>query len=273
MLTPLVDAYKIASGDNAFLPLLERRRPPASRWCVSTGASDLDEAVARGGPRPRATGRRADHDGDLAVLHCVSALSGAARGSATSRDPAARRTSSTPPSAIPITCSASRPRLRPWRSARASSKSTSRSTSTTRLSRSPAVGRSRRDARAGRARPGGRADARRRRERRCSLREANVPAIRRSIAAAADLRRRPRAAAADLIWLRPGDRPAPGRGARADRTALRPRGAAASRSRRATSSNHVHVRHRRLRRHARIDDRARSTCLAALRTARPGRAA
>jgi N,N'-diacetyllegionaminate synthase len=72
MLTPLVDALKIASGDITFAPLLDAAAATRKPMVISTGAADLDEAVAAVG-RVRAHWARANHDGDLAVLHCVSA--------------------------------------------------------------------------------------------------------------------------------------------------------------------------------------------------------
>ncbi|MEZ5100180.1 MAG: N-acetylneuraminate synthase family protein [Thermoleophilia bacterium] len=71
-LAPLVDAFKVASGDNDFLPLLDaiaRTRKPV---IVSSGMSTLAtiEASAR---RVRATWAELGHHGELAVLHCVSA--------------------------------------------------------------------------------------------------------------------------------------------------------------------------------------------------------
>ncbi|MDX6650821.1 MAG: hypothetical protein QOJ97_2772 [Solirubrobacteraceae bacterium] len=67
LLAPLVDAYKIASGDNDFLPLLERVGASGKPVIVSTGLVDLEgaraarDAVARAGAP------------DVAVLHAVTA--------------------------------------------------------------------------------------------------------------------------------------------------------------------------------------------------------
>lgn len=72
MLTPLVDAIKIASGDITFLPLLDAAAATRKPVVLSTGASTLDEAAAAIA-RVRAVWQKAGHRGDLAVLHCVSA--------------------------------------------------------------------------------------------------------------------------------------------------------------------------------------------------------
>jgi N,N'-diacetyllegionaminate synthase len=64
-LAPLVWAYKIASGDNDFVPLLERVARSGKPVIVSTGASDLAD-VDRTASTLRAAKR-------LAMLHCVSA--------------------------------------------------------------------------------------------------------------------------------------------------------------------------------------------------------
>jgi sialic acid synthase SpsE len=64
MLEPLVDAYKIASGDNDFVPLLERVAASDKPVIVSSGLSDLaqiERAVAHFEGR------------ELAVLQCTSA--------------------------------------------------------------------------------------------------------------------------------------------------------------------------------------------------------
>jgi sialic acid synthase SpsE len=64
MLEPLVDAYKIASGDNDFVPLLDRVAASGKPVILSTGLSDLEGAK-----------RAAAHfEGrELAVLQCTSA--------------------------------------------------------------------------------------------------------------------------------------------------------------------------------------------------------
>lgn len=70
-LEPLVDAYKIASGDNDFYPLIQtvcRKKKPI---IVSTGLADLDH-VKTMVAFIREQWRAVDHAGTLAVLHCVS---------------------------------------------------------------------------------------------------------------------------------------------------------------------------------------------------------
>ncbi len=69
MLRPLVDAYKIASGDITFVPLLEAVADSGLPVIVSTGASTLlevERAVTVLSARETAFGDR------LALLHCVS---------------------------------------------------------------------------------------------------------------------------------------------------------------------------------------------------------
>ena len=66
-LEPLVDAYKIASGDNDFVPLLDRVADTGRPMIVSTGLLDLDEVRALA---ERLAERRGSRDG-LALLHCV----------------------------------------------------------------------------------------------------------------------------------------------------------------------------------------------------------
>jgi len=72
MLTPLVDAIKIASGDITFLPLLDAAAATGKPMVLSTGASTLDETAAAV-TRVRDRWRQAGHHGELGVLHCVSA--------------------------------------------------------------------------------------------------------------------------------------------------------------------------------------------------------
>lgn len=62
-LEPLVDAFKIASGDIDFFPLLERIDGFGKPVVVSTGQSELDDVDAAVGTFARST---------VAVLHCVS---------------------------------------------------------------------------------------------------------------------------------------------------------------------------------------------------------
>jgi sialic acid synthase SpsE len=66
-LEPLVDAYKIASGDNDFVPLLERVADSGKPMVVSTGLLELDGVRALA---DRLAERRGTRD-DLAFLHCV----------------------------------------------------------------------------------------------------------------------------------------------------------------------------------------------------------
>ena len=70
-LEPLVDAYKIASGDNDFFPLIARVCETGRPLLVSTGLTDLAgvlRTTALIGERWRAGGI----DGELGLLHCVS---------------------------------------------------------------------------------------------------------------------------------------------------------------------------------------------------------
>jgi len=67
VLEPLVDAYKIASGDNDFVALLERVAAAGMPVVVSTGVSDLGQS------RRAVELLRAGGASDVAALHCVSA--------------------------------------------------------------------------------------------------------------------------------------------------------------------------------------------------------
>jgi N,N'-diacetyllegionaminate synthase len=70
-LEPLLDAYKIASGDNDFFPLIEkvaRTRKPA---VVSTGVSDVSQIDATVGFL-RDQWKSHGITGELGLLHCVS---------------------------------------------------------------------------------------------------------------------------------------------------------------------------------------------------------
>lgn len=72
MLEPLVDAFKIASGDITFVPLLRQVAATGKPLIVSTGAStvaDIEAAIEC----VRTTWRSQGVKGDLALLHCVSA--------------------------------------------------------------------------------------------------------------------------------------------------------------------------------------------------------
>lgn len=72
MLEPLVDAVKIASGDVTFTPLLDAAAATRKPLIVSSGAATVDEVTAAV-RRIRDEWRRMNHDGQLGVLHCVSA--------------------------------------------------------------------------------------------------------------------------------------------------------------------------------------------------------
>jgi sialic acid synthase SpsE len=71
VLEPLVDAYKVASGDNNFYPLLDRIASTQKPVLVSTGISDLRQVQATV-QRIRDAWRPSDASPGLAVLHCVS---------------------------------------------------------------------------------------------------------------------------------------------------------------------------------------------------------
>jgi sialic acid synthase SpsE len=66
LLEPLVDAFKIASGDNDFMPLLERVGRSGRPVICSSGVSEL-ETVRRAVDALERAGA-----GDVAVLHCTS---------------------------------------------------------------------------------------------------------------------------------------------------------------------------------------------------------
>lgn len=71
MLEPLVDAYKIASGDNDFLPLIEKVAHTGKPVIISSGVStfaQIETAVAT----VRRIWRASEHAGELGVLQCVS---------------------------------------------------------------------------------------------------------------------------------------------------------------------------------------------------------
>jgi len=71
-LEPLVDAYKIASGDNTFYPLLDAVAATGKPLLISSGVSDLD-ILDRAAARVNAVWQRTGVTGSLAFLHCVSA--------------------------------------------------------------------------------------------------------------------------------------------------------------------------------------------------------
>lgn len=70
-LEPMVDAYKIASGDNNFFPLLTRVAATGKPVIVSSGVSELSD-VAAAADAIRAEWRARATDGSLVILHCVS---------------------------------------------------------------------------------------------------------------------------------------------------------------------------------------------------------
>lgn len=69
-LTPLVPAFKIASGDNNFLPLIDVVAQTGKPIILSTGLLGLDEVEATKA-RIQGTWARASTQPELAVLHCV----------------------------------------------------------------------------------------------------------------------------------------------------------------------------------------------------------
>ena len=70
-LEPLVDAFKIASGDNTFFPLIARVADTGKPMILSTGLSDL-ELIRRTVAFIQARPGRSRIPEQLAVLHCVS---------------------------------------------------------------------------------------------------------------------------------------------------------------------------------------------------------
>jgi N,N'-diacetyllegionaminate synthase len=68
LLEPLVDGYKIASGDNDFFPLLERVAHTGKPVVVSAGLVDVEGARAA-----KEALERGDDNADVAVLHAVTA--------------------------------------------------------------------------------------------------------------------------------------------------------------------------------------------------------
>ena len=71
-LTPLVDAIKVASGDNDFVPLLRSVCATEKPLVVSTGLTDL-ELCKRIAELVHREWESHGHQGELALLHCVSA--------------------------------------------------------------------------------------------------------------------------------------------------------------------------------------------------------
>ncbi|MBI4343019.1 MAG: N-acetylneuraminate synthase family protein [Candidatus Omnitrophica bacterium] len=70
-LEPLVDAFKIASGDNTFYPLIERVVRSGKPLIVSTGLSDTEQ-VRRTVEFIRTRQRTQGYSAAWALLHCVS---------------------------------------------------------------------------------------------------------------------------------------------------------------------------------------------------------
>ncbi len=70
-LEPLVAAYKIASGDNTFRPLLQAVAETGKPVIVSTGLADLEE-IAAAKATIEAVWRKCRVRQELALLHCVS---------------------------------------------------------------------------------------------------------------------------------------------------------------------------------------------------------
>lgn len=72
MLAPLVPAYKIASGDNDFTPLLEKVAATSKPIVLSTGMTELPD-VERAKDAIEAVWRKNGSDPGLVLLHCASA--------------------------------------------------------------------------------------------------------------------------------------------------------------------------------------------------------
>lgn len=69
-LTTIVDALKIASGDNTFWPLIEGCAESGKPMIISTGISGRAE-IQEAADRVSAVWSAKGHEGDLALLHCV----------------------------------------------------------------------------------------------------------------------------------------------------------------------------------------------------------
>jgi N,N'-diacetyllegionaminate synthase len=72
LLDPLVPAFKIASGDNDFMPLLRRVAATGKPVLLSTGMADM-AAVCAAVAELEAAWRKHGHSSALVLLHCVSA--------------------------------------------------------------------------------------------------------------------------------------------------------------------------------------------------------
>ncbi len=70
-LRDMVDAFKIASGDNNFYPLLAEVACTGKPVIISSGASDIEQ-VRKSKDTIERRWRQLDIDGQLAILHCVS---------------------------------------------------------------------------------------------------------------------------------------------------------------------------------------------------------
>src|SRR5205085_2331132 len=70
-LARIVDAFKIASGDNDFYPLIDAACESGKPIVVSSGASDLAR-LARTTAHIRNQWQKRGRGGELAVLHCVT---------------------------------------------------------------------------------------------------------------------------------------------------------------------------------------------------------
>lgn len=72
LLAPLVPAFKIASGDNDWIALLERVASTGKPMLLSTGMSDLDRVTQSVRVVEETWSRAGIADAGLALLHCVS---------------------------------------------------------------------------------------------------------------------------------------------------------------------------------------------------------
>jgi len=70
-LKPLIDAYKIASGDINFYPLLDVVADSEKPILISTGASDFD-LISRAVNHVETVRKKKNLPGNLALLHCTS---------------------------------------------------------------------------------------------------------------------------------------------------------------------------------------------------------
>ncbi|RJF76806.1 hypothetical protein D3877_28390 [Azospirillum cavernae] len=73
VLEPLVSAYKIASGDNTFYPLIEAVARRGKPMLVSTGIADMQQIRYADALVRRVWAEAEQGDPGLAILHCVSA--------------------------------------------------------------------------------------------------------------------------------------------------------------------------------------------------------